>query len=151
MSVPVGTPIPQVAPGLYRIMFNHVDLVGYTLLVEGVGPNGAFPILDATGAQLTSTNACMYPVITEPPAIAMDAFCFNGAPMQFTGDEVEEINGFDGNVQVYVGTQSFGDLVTEFDPTQYPPGIYILTFVFTGDFVSNTGTPVAWPNFSIKR
>ena len=145
MSVPVGTPIPQVAPNLYRIMFDHVDLVGYTLLVEGVGPNGNFPIRDAAGNQLMSSNACQYPVITEPD-IDMTAFCNNGAPLQFNGDEVTEINGFDGNVLVYVGSQTFGDLVTEFDPTQYPNGVYTLTFVFNGDFVSNTGTP-ANPGF----
>ena len=139
LNVPVGTPIPQVAPNLYRIMFNHTDLVGYTLFVEGVANGITFPIFDAAGNQLTATNTCMYPVITEP-VIDMVDFCNNGDPLQFTGNEVTEIHGFSGNVSVYVGSETFGDLVTEFDPTLYANGIYILTFVFNGDFVSNTGT-----------
>ncbi len=149
INASVGDPIPEIIPGLYRISFDHYDLVGFTMYVEGIFNGIVFPILDVNGNQLFATNVCQYPVITEPD-IDITAFCNNGEPLVFSGDEVIEINGFPGIVRVYVGTSSQGTLINEFDPTDYANGFYTLTFEFTGTFVDNisTGAVPAFPGCS---
>ncbi len=132
----VGDAIPEFIPGLYRLTFDHVDLIGYTLFVEGESQGNTFPINDANGNQLVISNVCQYPVITDP-VIDMVAFCNNGTPLMFSGNEVTEINGFAGFVRVYVGDPSTGIGVAEFDPTEYANGFYTLTFEFTGTFIDN--------------
>ncbi len=146
IGAPVGTPIPEVLPGVYELAFDHQDLIGYTVLVEADFGGNTGPVLDNLGNQLTITNRCQYPVISEPQLNDTD-FCFNADPLVFTGNEVSEINGFTGFVQVYLGGITTGTLITEFDPTQYPKGIYELTFLFTGDFVDNiyNGVDPAFP------
>ena len=143
---PVGSAIPEVNPGVYSLSFDHQDLVGYLLNVEVDAGGNVLPLLDAMGNQISISNQCQYPVITDPD-VDMTELCFNGDPIAFTGDEVMEINGFDGFVQVYVGGITTGDLITEFDPSLYENGIYELTFLFSGDNVNNVwdGVTPAFP------
>jgi hypothetical protein len=135
----VGDLIPEVAPGLYILRFDHIDRIGYTLFVDGRANGNIFPILDSNGNQLTVSNNCQYPIITEPILDIVD-FCNNAEPIVFTGNEVSDINGFDGTVQVYVGGVSTGTPINQFDPSLYSNGYYTLIFQFTGDFVNNVGT-----------
>jgi|GEM_PF-5872458 len=147
LDVPEGTQFTESIPGVYQLRFNHVDLIGYTILLEGRNDAGVtFPLLDSNNNQLTIGNACQYPVITEPVLSQLD-FCNNGEPLVFTGNEVSEINGFDGNVSVFLGGYSTGTQISQFDPTDYPNGTYTLTFLFTGDFVDNVGGTQANPAF----
>ena len=132
IGVSVGDVIPEVAPNIYEITFDHVDLVGYTLNVSTIINGSVVPAFDAAGNPVIATNVCQYPVISSP-LLDMVAFCNNGAPLILTGNEVFEINGFTGNVSVKVN----GKGVSEFDPTEYANGFYKLSFLFTGDFVSN--------------
>ncbi len=132
----VGDIIPEIIPGLYRLSFNHIDLIGYTVFVEGEVNGNTFPILDDSGNQLMASNVCQYPVISEP-VIDVTAFCNNGSPYIFSGNEVFEINGFAGVVRVFVGDPSTGTGIAEFDPTEYANGFYTLTFEFTGTFIDN--------------
>ncbi len=131
-----GDLIPEVAPGIYRINFDHIDRQGYELFVEGMANGNRFPLRDSNGDQVQVSNNCQYPIITEPELDMVD-FCNNESPLVFTGDEIEEINGFEGTVQVYLGGVSTGTPISEFDPSQYPNGYYTLTFLFTGDFINN--------------
>ena len=145
-GINIGDDFTEAIPGVYQLRFNHTDIVGYTIFIEGRSGNITFPINDASGNQLTVSNACQYPVITDP-VLDEDAFCYNGEPVVFTGNEVTEVNGFAGSVEVYLGGVSTGTQITEFDPSLYPKGVYTLTFLFTGDFIDNMGGTPANPAF----
>ena len=139
-----STPDPMTGLCDYSITFNHTDGLGYDIFVTDEMNN---PYTGSgTADPINPTNVCAYPVITDP-VVDMTDLCFNGDPLQFDGDEVMEVNGYDGFVQVYLGGITTGQLITEFDPSLYENGIYELTFLFSGDNVSNVwdGVTPAFP------
>ncbi len=135
MDVPIGTSIPEIAPGVYEITFNHVDNIGYTVFVEMILGGINLPVLDEDDNQLTTANTCMYPVISAPSVVA-PILCFNGDPIVFDGTEVSEMSGKPGTVSIFVNDIN-SSAVTEFDPILYGAGVHTVYFVFDGDFVDD--------------
>jgi len=121
--LPVGTPVPETAPGsgIYRISVRHTDGVGF-LLTAG---NGA--------ETLTIGSTCYYP---NPQIVGLsNQYCTTSLPITLTG-----------NAGGAAGTGSFtvnGLPATVFNPLQAGPGDYTIRYTFNAGAgtAGNAGDP----------
>jgi len=118
------------------IQFDHVDLSGYEIEVEG-----PFDIGDPRNITSSAKNLCKYPIINEPTFDVITNLCTSG-PIRLQ-ELNEEINGDPGEFQITVD----GELVDVIDPSNINAGSYVITWKFIADFVDNTYGSVDHPAY----
>jgi len=128
--VPLGTTIPETAPGsgVYRLVVRHVDAIGFTVTVD----NGI-------GDVLTRSSTCYYP---NPVILNLNfVYCVSTLPVTLQGTAGPGISG----------TGFFtidGVPATVFDPLDLGPGNYIVRYTFNaGAGVPNTPGDPACTSF----
>lgn len=118
IAIPVGTVIPETAPGsgIYRLAVRHVDAMGFTVTVD----NGI-------GDDLSIASTCYYP---NPQIVNLSGqYCTSGLPVTLQG-----------NAGGAAGTGVFtinGVPATALNPVALGPGTYTVTYTFN----AGAGTP----------
>ncbi|MFN7325274.1 MAG: HYR domain-containing protein, partial [Chitinophagales bacterium] len=131
------------AAGIHELTFQHVDLSGFQITMEGPNPTvGTVGSPAAGNVQVSISNLCEYPVISFEQALP-DFVCYNSTPVTLFVEEARGNPGVGAFVVNGMQTYTFNP-----SPPLTPQGSpYTILATFTGTRVDSTGGTVVNPAF----